>query len=198
LEWKSKLEVLEGGRVRRIRIYGDAKPLLYSDVIRYWQEVAGFRKFFTALLASAPFEAFLWETRPVTTDSLDFAYEFVLVDSPVLNGVQADPVPFEKQIKSRMVDNNIATFSNLGGDALLIAPCDIGPLCAYSHIAAFVRNAEEAQQHALWISVGTALEEHISEKPTWLSTSGLGVFWLHVRLDSYPKYYNFKLYRDGA
>ena len=29
------------------------------------------------------------------------------------------------------------------------------------------------------------------QKKVWMSTSGLGVYWLHVRLDSRPKYYQF-------
>ena len=33
------------------------------------------------------------------------------------------------------------------------------------------------------------------EETTWLSTSGLGVYWLHVRLDSYPKYYTYRPYK---
>ncbi|MDF9799652.1 hypothetical protein OKW21_004915 [Catalinimonas alkaloidigena] len=28
-----------------------------------------------------------------------------------------------------------------------------------------------------------------------MSTSGLGVYWLHIRLDSRPKYYQFDPYR---
>jgi hypothetical protein len=29
----------------------------------------------------------------------------------------------------------------------------------------------------------------------WVSTSGLGVYWLYIRLDSFPKYYNFQPYK---
>jgi len=198
LKWDSKLELRESGRVRRICIYGDANPLSNSDIVRLWQCDAGFREFFTALLASAPFEAFLWETRPVTTDSLDQSFEFVLLDCAALKGVQADRVPFGKQLEFPMADDNVVTFFNLSGDAVLIAPCEGGPLCAYPHIAAFVRHGEKAQQHALWTSVGAAMQRHIGEEPTWLSTSGLGVFWLHIRLDTFPKYYKYKPYRDDT
>jgi len=31
--------------------------------------------------------------------------------------------------------------------------------------------------------------------PTWLSTAGGGVAWLHVRLDTRPKYYRYNPYR---
>lgn len=198
MNWDSKHDVLDNGRVHRVRVYGDANLLSYSDVIHRWQSDQGFRKYFTSLLANTPIEAFLWETRSVTTGTMDQAFEFVLIDCAALNGARADPVPFEKHIECRTVDDNVVTFFNISGDALLIAPCDSGPHCAYPHLAAFVRNATAAQQHALWICVGAALERHIGKKPTWLSTSGLGVFWLHVRLDFYPKYYNYKPYCEGA
>jgi hypothetical protein len=195
LKWDSKLEVLESGRVRRFVICHDINPLSYSDVIHSWQSDAGFRTYFTSLLANAPFEAFLWEVRAVTTQTLDREFEFVIVDCAALYGVQADPVPFGKHIESGTHGDTAVVFPNLAGDALLIAPCAGEPRSAYPHMAAFVRNATERQQHALWERVGAALERRIGEKPTWLSTSGLGVYWLHVRLDSYPKYYSYRPYR---
>lgn len=79
-------------------------------------------------------------------------------------------------------------------DATLVCPCqgtDV-PDAAYAHIAAFVRTAPRMQNHALWSAVGAALEAELvkqSPRPVWVSTSGLGVAWLHVRLDSAPKYY---------
>lgn len=33
-------------------------------------------------------------------------------------------------------------------------------------------------------------------RPVWLSTAGMGVSWLHVRLDARPKYYGFAAYRE--
>ena len=33
------------------------------------------------------------------------------------------------------------------------------------------------------------IESKKPDQKLWVSTSGLGVFWLHLRLDSYPKYY---------
>jgi hypothetical protein len=31
-------------------------------------------------------------------------------------------------------------------------------------------------------------------QPIWLSTAGMGVAWLHIRLDERPKYYSHKPY----
>ena len=49
-------------------------------------------------------------------------------------------------------------------------------------------------QHALWRTVGEAVSERITDRPLWLSTAGGGVAWLHVRLDSRPKYYGHTPY----
>ena len=34
-----------------------------------------------------------------------------------------------------------------------------------------------------------------NDVPVWTSTSGLGVYWLHVRLDSRPKYYQHQPFK---
>ncbi len=37
----------------------------------------------------------------------------------------------------------------------------------------------------------------IGHTPLWLSTAGGGVAWLHVRLDSRPKYYGYSPYKTA-
>ena len=51
---------------------------------------------------------------------------------------------------------------------------------------------------AFWQEVGKQMEIRLRQDPgrsVWLSTSGLGVYWLHMRLDSYPKYYTHDEYK---
>jgi hypothetical protein len=47
-------------------------------------------------------------------------------------------------------------FPNLGGDAIMVVPCPFTSPSAYGHLAAFVRQAPEAQWHALWRGDGSA------------------------------------------
>ena len=47
-----------------------------------------------------------------------------------------------------------------------------------------------------WFHIGAALERQLGAQPIWLSTSGLGVFWLHISLDSWPKYFTHEPYRN--
>jgi hypothetical protein len=88
----------------------------------------------------------------------------------------------------------VATFSNLGADAILVAPTPAeGVDCA--HLASFLRTADDRQIAALWRAVALALRSVLGPTPHWVSTAGLGVSWLHVRIDRFPKYYRYQPYR---
>ncbi len=76
---------------------------------------------------------------------------------------------------------------------MLVAPCPERQ-GDFAHLASFTATASPARQDALWQAVGEAMEARISTDPTWLSTAGHGVAWLHVRLDSRPKYYRYSEY----
>lgn len=74
-------------------------------------------------------------------------------------------------------------------------------LKCYGHLAAFVREGPSQQVAETWKHVAQEYMKQINdmnEKPIWLSTSGLGVAWLHFRLDRRPKYYTFKPYRKNT
>lgn len=168
----------------------------YAEVLRLWQSEEEFRLLFLKLLADAPYEAFRWETPPITSNNSQRPFEFVLLDSPGL-ARQPEPEAFDAQFRAARPGEMAIEFANLGKDAVLVVPCPLGPHSAYGHLAAFVRHAPALQQHALWSLVGQAMERRLSDKPVWLSTAGAGVSWLHVRLDDRPKYYGHGPYRTA-
>jgi hypothetical protein len=86
-------------------------------------------------------------------------------------------------------DRDVVTFASLGGDAVLVAPCPDPAGGNLAHLASFTATASPRRQQALWNAVGDAFAARIGARPLWLSTAGHGVGWLHVRLDSRPKYY---------
>jgi hypothetical protein len=61
-----------------------------------------------------------------------------------------------------------------------------------------VRQGPPEQVHELWRVVAASMEARLGTEPTWLSTAGMGVSWLHVRLDSQAKYYGYAPYRNGG
>lgn len=189
--WTCRSEQLPGGI--EVAIEFEASQLSYTKVLRLWQEDADFRTWFNGVLADSPFSAFRWETPPITTVAADRPFEFVLLDSPGLARIP-DADAFAEHFGGA-APAGVVEFTNLGKDAILVVPCPAGPHSAYGHLAAFVRQAPEAQRHALWALVGAAMQRRLGNKPVWLSTAGAGVSWLHVRLDDRPKYYGHVPYR---
>lgn len=184
---------LPAARALRYCIDDGASPLDWAGVIRLWQCDSGFRAFFIALLQQAPFHALRWETPALTRMTLNQPFEFVLLDSPDL-AVAPDPSAFAEHFDGAD-DGDIVEFPNLGGDAVLVAPCPSQARSDYGHLAAFLRNAPAAQQHALWQAVAAAVQRRVGSRPLWLSSAGGGVPWLHLRLDDRPKYYHHAPYR---
>ena len=193
--WVAQIDTMDGGRVRQVRTLCDGKPVSYGEIVERWQSDGVFREFFSGVLADAPYGAYLWETPPITRLTSTRAFEFVLVDSPALARLIPDPEAFAAHFDATETGAEVAVFPNLGGDALLVTPTPQAPLAAYPHLAAFARTAPVEQQHAFWRTVGSTVADRLADCPLWLSTNGLGVAWLHVRLDSRPKYYTFESYR---
>jgi hypothetical protein len=193
--WGVTTERLERGRVRKVAVRRSDDSLRFAEAITLWQQDRVFREFFIGLLAEAPFIAFFWECPAVTESTIGRPFEFVLVDSPPLAAMPPDAGAFAEHFAAGEEGEGIATFWNLGRDALLVAPCPRAPVSVYTHLAAFARAAPAEQQHALWRAVGAAVVGRLGTLPIWISTSGLGVGWLHVRLDSRPKYYSYNPYR---
>jgi len=192
LNWSASIESLEADRVHRYRLSGESDPLTWVEVVHLWRRETAFADWYGDLLAQSPFAAFFWETPPITTVRWHDPFEFVLVDSPQLAGVAADPGPFQAHLTA---SEPVVRFANLGGDACLIAPTGGQDTSDHAHLAAFVRTTPTPDNRALWRATGEALEGRVSAEPIWCSTSGLGVYWLHIRMDSYPKYYTFAPYR---
>lgn len=192
--WTSHTEQLPNSQAIKFTVELEASPLSYAEAIRRWRTDADFRSFFIELLASAPFPAFRWETPPITHGGAGRPFEFVVLNSPGLES-EPDAEAFQEHFTGSAASRGVVSFSNLGKDAILVVPCPVGPSIGYAHLAAFVRRAPVEQRHALWEVVGEAVERRLGTAPVWVSTAGMGVSWLHVRLDDRPKYYGYKPYR---
>ena len=108
--WDAQIQTLDADRIQKIRITRNEDPVRYSSVVQAWQDEEEFRNFFISLVAKAPFQAFYWETPPVSSATFDQEFEFVLVDSSQLRDVRADPLTFASYFESLDVDDDIVTF----------------------------------------------------------------------------------------
>lgn len=189
-------EELEAGQLVRYQIQQDDDLLSYADVLSLWSEDSEFRKAFTQTLTESPFSAFRWETPSLTTGNKNQPFEFVLVNAPGFTQRKTDQRTYQKYFTKDDAHHGIVSFENLGGDATLIVPSPRTDFSSYGHLASFLRSAPTSQVDALWRRVGEIVSQQVSDVPLWLNTAGGGVAWLHVRLDSRPKYYSHRPYRD--
>lgn len=172
---------------------GDGEELSWREVLTFWQNDPEFGRFYLQFLADVPFEAYFWEHPPLTLGDMGKGYEVSFYDSPALAGKRADPRRFASFFEP---DLPVVSFLNLGGDARLIVPCPQASEDRFTHLARFVRTAPEAQGVALLQLMGETLLTEAGNNKLYLSTSGLGVYWLHIRLDERPKYYQSRRYRE--
>ena len=192
-----KYQTVELGEgVVKFRIEKDGTPLRFMEVFDSWVDSSHFIQSYTNFLISLDFPAFFWEHPALNKNTLSRDYECVILRSTFLENVSVDEHSFSDFIHR---DSETAEFMNLGRDALLVIPTKTSPRVDYAHMAAFLRSASSQQTKSLFHAIGQSIKSALNQhRRIWLNTSGLGVFWLHIRLDYFPKYYQFLPYKDPA
>jgi hypothetical protein len=186
-------EKLNGAAIK-VRVSWQGASVSTGAALELCRSDDDFRAQLIGALAAAPFDAYYWETPPMTLSTLDRPFEFVLTEAPGLAKAAPDPDAFRQHFDCDRDHDGVVVFDNLGRDATLVVPCPLASTDLYVHLGAFLRGGPEAQTHALLRRVATEVVSRVSNRPLWLSTAGMGVYWLHVRLDSGPKYYRHTPY----
>jgi hypothetical protein len=179
----------------------------------------------TDIIRNSPFRAVFFETKGChhASNWQTKHFEFVLVDAPDLRSFaesRPDPLAFAEYMTASCCNSSDGcAFPNMSGDTQLIAPCaavashhhhvahnnidrnQLQDFVAYSHLAAFCHNAPANQVSRVWQLAAKEYQDRVNNgrsKSVWLSTSGMGISWLHFRLDSRPKYYQYKPFQCEA
>jgi len=200
----------------QLSLYQDSVPLTFGQFFSALisrDENAGLVTTFRDTLLSLPSPAIFFEMPPLTYSNYNtLPFEAVLLESPELRSSEPDFSAFRDKFSEAASEDNesqrIVSFKSLKGDCLLISPCPVKLVSTdtqtvdafvdFSHLLAFHKNADIGLIQTLWRTTAmqalSALEENPA-RPLWISTSGLGVSWLHVRLDTIPKYYKWEAYK---
>ena len=200
--WTARIKFLMWRKCQKFVIQENGVPITYRAVIDLWRNDESFRSYFGQLLCDSPFERFRWETPPICQANIDRDFEFVLMRCDSLP-VWGQPKSFAEHFDRAEPAQEVVTFENLGRNAVLVVPTPIGNnggevnYETYPQLAAFVRSAPQSQQHQFWQAVGAAMDARVNNVPVWLSTAGMGVSWLHIRLDNRPKYYSYMPYKKS-
>ncbi len=184
--WAFVPEPLDGAR--RYELWSDGQPVSQGEFLAGLKGEHACREAFLRTLRADPAPAYRVEF-PVFDTAASSAVEFVVIDEPRLL-VPASAEDFAEHLDTHQ---HAVVFPNLGRDARLVVPVP-HDAADYAHLAAFLRTASDAAGHALWRTVAETMETRLCEGACWLSTSGLAVPWLHVRIDSRPKYFTHSPY----
>jgi hypothetical protein len=147
------------------------------------------------------FTAFFFETTPLLgMEGLHLPFECVLIDAGDTfsrRGVSSQL--FDEHLYSGRGTTIVKSFFNLGKDALLVVPCHAkgARASAYGTLATFLREAPGEQVRELWRVVAERVLKVLDECPgmhLWVNTDGRAVPWLHLRIDTAPKYIKHQPY----
>lgn len=191
--WAAETKQLDPRSVKNT-VHWNGARLSVHEAYELLSESAPFRQAFIDALSALPFPAYFWETPPLTKATAVRPFEYVVTDAPQLAAVSPEVQAFSEHFGKDVSGAGVVAFENLSRDAMLVVPCPIAEQTLYTHLGAFIRGAPRAQVHALLGILACAVLERMNERPLWVSTAGMGVYWLHVRLDSRPKYYRHKPY----
>lgn len=182
----------------KLSAHASHRAISRREFIDALQHSDAFRVAFNQALADQEFGSFFWEMPALQTQNLDEDFECMLIKSDGLAARTPDEQSFAPYFQSgEGAQNSVITITNLGGDAKLVIPTPQSLSQNYTDIASFTREAPARQRDALWCETARATKDALSARPLWLSTSGWGVAWLHIRLDQSPKYYTHQPYRDA-
>jgi hypothetical protein len=195
--WIARRESLGRNDDVKVSIGLDERQLGFDEVLEFWRDSAAFRRFFIAELAASCPAGFFWEMPPIRHGLTRIPFEYVAIGYDGFDRLWPEDRLFRLKLDALAPASSVAAFGNLNGDAVLIVPKRLGTADAYGHIAAFLRLAPTEQVHELLQVLAREVEAALarSDRPVWISTSGLGVPWLHVRIDVVPKYYSHFPYR---
>jgi hypothetical protein len=131
-------------------------------------------------------EKFMWNTSVLKNNgNCKFIQKFKINNELPL--IHDESVFNEYFIRSK--NKYVVAFYNLNKDAILVVPKPVNGK-NYATLKDFIDNAPEIQQHKFWKKVSKLAIRFMNKKgKVWISVSGLGVAYTHLRISTIPKYY---------
>src|SRR5438045_1816607 len=142
---------ISGSQIKYHFLKSDGDKLTYEELISLLKEkdVDFLKEFWEALNhATDELSAYFWECAPVSQNSLDKEFGFVVTKSKIMNDVEQDYSSFREHI-NKVQNDYVTSFSNLGKDATLIVPVpqksNDEKMLDYKNISQFAKNSLDEQ-----------------------------------------------------
>lgn len=167
--------------------------IIYPNQTHYifWNNVAcnqEFRQSFINLLLTQNYEAFFLEFEKFDTCN-PVSFRIIDATSKFKNVVQS-PKEFNKYFQTNNNNNPVISFPNLSGDTTLVVPTPFSDTENVAHLKSWLDTASNSRIDTVFKYLAEKVLEEAQNNPSiYVSTHGLGVYWLHFRICSTPKYY---------
>jgi len=130
----------------------------------------------------------------------DRPFFFVLTPTDMFEGKKANSASFDRVFRQNASAKTVLAFQNISGDGNLIAPVPLEKSYAdCGHVMDYLLSENEPVDRKVDLLqevAKSALSMYETSDRVYVSTSGLGVPWLHFRVFPSPKYYVWKEYDD--
>lgn len=152
----------------------------WNTVLNNWEN----EKYFT--YPKSKKTRFLWNTSVLKNNGKS---EFIQKFKSYKSLPDTQNITAFKEYINKSKNKYVVSFPNLNGDTLLVVPIPREGK-NFATIKDFVDNAPIIQQKIFWKEVAILARKQMKKyKNIWVSTHGMGVPYLHVRISKYPKYY---------
>ncbi|MCE8162981.1 MAG: hypothetical protein I3273_00520 [Candidatus Moeniiplasma glomeromycotorum] len=159
-----------------------------------------FNTVFRSALNSAAdqFGAYFWNCLPVSQDTLNRPFRFVVTKSEALKNATQDWKSFSEHLAP--LDKPAVSFLARSKAGILVVPKVTksgNQELDYKNINQFTKNAPEEQQKDFWQKVALEMRGKLNQSKNFcfLNTHGLGVSYLHVWVcEKQPRYWNYNEY----
>jgi hypothetical protein len=123
----------------------------------------------------------------------DMNFQFVLLNATAkLAAMREDRSAFAEHFDDA---KHVVSFPNLSGDAILVVPTPQSAVTCYCHLKTFMVSAPREQHEAFWVKTAEEVFATVAKRNVFLSTHGTGIGWVHMRIDTVPKYFQFNEYK---
>ena len=138
-------------------------------------------------------KSFFWETSVITKNQ-DTEYKEKFIENDDLHKMKQNYKSFSKKI-NQSKNKDVLSFFNLSKTSLLVVPKPRNNK-KYTTLKQFMDNATDKQQKKFWKKVVSSVNKMLkTHDKVWVSTHGKGVPYLHIRIDTNPKYYLTKKFK---
>lgn len=158
------------------------KGQTWNEVLQRWEK---------GDIPSIPYpinKPFIWRASSVSKDLKEFYREEFLEDKR-LKGLKQNYKPFKDTFDLTNKKKHCVAKPNLGKDSILVVPT-LENSKEFTNLFFFMKNASLEKQKALWKKVAKEVKKMLKKYDrVWVNSSNLGIHYLHVRIDTKPKYY---------